>query len=74
MHARLDQVPIAFGMLIKEFQQMIHDDSMNSRPVQIMIDSIELRWAACDQDVCIAVIILHPLYASPYETPLDMVL
>ena len=43
---------------------MIHDDSINSRPVQIMIDSIERRWAACDQDVCIAAIILHPLYKT----------
>jgi len=58
--AHLDQVPIVFGTLIKEVQKMIHDDSINSWPVEIMIDSIKHRWVACDQDVCIAAIILHP--------------
>lgn len=60
-HARLDQVPIVFGTLVFEYQEMLKNIGDDHGHINIIIDSIERRWKNGDQDVYIAAIILHPL-------------
>lgn len=63
-HARLDQVPLIFGTLIKEYQDILKQSPDDEELINVIITSIEKRWAASDQDIFIAAVILHPSYKT----------
>lgn len=62
-HCRLDQVLLVFGLLFAEYRQLI-DEGDDSAGLTAILDSIESRWAKCDQEVFIAAIILNPIYKT----------
>ncbi|KAF9524441.1 hypothetical protein CPB83DRAFT_869389 [Crepidotus variabilis] len=63
VYTRLDQVPLVFGSLLWEYSMLKKDVLLSETipMIEVIEKSIEKRWAACDQDVYIAAIILHPL-------------
>lgn len=70
-HARLDQVPLVFGMLLMEYAQLKSDPDLSDTTelIEVIESSIERRWKACDQSVYLAAIILHPLIKTkPFST------
>jgi hypothetical protein len=50
-HCRLDQVFLTFGLLYYEYSQLIHENANHQEPLFAIINSLEKRWAKCDQDV-----------------------
>lgn len=62
-HCRLDQVLLVFGLLYTEYQQLINEGD-DSAGIKAILDSIESRWAKCDQEVFIAAVILNPIYKT----------
>ncbi|KAF8989582.1 hypothetical protein BDQ17DRAFT_1169802, partial [Cyathus striatus] len=66
-HACLDQVPLIFGTLMYEYLKMAETDGDHDGLIQAIIDSIEKRWAKCDQEAFILAIVLHPsLKTAPF--------
>jgi hypothetical protein len=62
---RLDTVLLTFGFLIMQYQQMTDEaDDVASTSI---ISSLEKRWAAADQDIFIATVIVNPFFqAHPF--------
>jgi hypothetical protein len=60
-HCRLNQVLLVFGLLYREYTDMIFNTDAHTEPLHAILDSIEKRWAKCDQDVFIAALILNPV-------------
>jgi hypothetical protein len=63
---RLDTVLLTFGFLIMQYQRMTDDaDQVASMSI---ISSLEKRWAAADQDIFIATVIVNPFFrANPFS-------
>ncbi|PPQ82992.1 hypothetical protein CVT25_005295 [Psilocybe cyanescens] len=57
---RIDQVLLTLGFLIKKYTDMSED--IISRDA--IIDSIETRWAKCDQGVFICALLVNPFYRT----------
>ena len=62
-HCCLNQVLLIFGLLYAEYQQLINEGD-DSAGLMATLNSIESRWAKCDQDIFIAAIILNPIYKT----------
>ena len=63
---RLDEVLMVFGYLFHEFSGL--NDPIDNVVKQAVLNSIELRWSKCDQDVFIAAAILNPFVKiSPFH-------
>jgi hypothetical protein len=65
---RLDQVLLTFGYLVMQYREMTDPD--NRRGAQVIMNSIEKRWAAADQEIFIAAVILNPFYQNSPFSPL----
>lgn len=62
---RLDTVLLTFGFLTMQYQQLT-DDGDHAASISI-ISSLEKRWAAADQDIFIATVIVNPFFqANPF--------
>jgi hAT family C-terminal dimerisation region len=58
---------MVFGLLFREYTIMLSNTNSHTEPLQAILNSIEKRWAKCDQDVFIAALILNPLFKlSPF--------
>lgn len=56
----MDDVLLTFGWLVMEYAVMEEETPEDQEALNVLIDSIELRWAKADQDVFIAAVILNP--------------
>lgn len=66
-HTHLDDVPLIFGMLTKEYRDLQIDDGNDEEVIKAMLKSIEKRWKATNQEIAILTIILHPaLKLAPF--------
>ncbi|PPR07164.1 hypothetical protein CVT24_010717 [Panaeolus cyanescens] len=75
-HARLDQVPLIFGGLLSEYEDMASKHPSDQGLIDVMTASLERRWKNSDQHIYIAAIMLHPLIKtsaftkdSPWTNP-----
>ena len=68
-HARLDDVPLIFGTLTKEYRDLQVTDGNDEGVIDAMLKSIEKRWkSTTDQEIFILTIILHPaLKLAPFS-------
>lgn len=68
-HARLDDVPLIFGTLTKEYRDLQVTDGDDEKVIDAMLKSIEKRWkSTTDQEIFILTIILHPaLKLAPFS-------
>lgn len=64
-HCRLDTVLLTFGSLVARYQAMTGPEDATARTA--ILNSLEKRWLAADQDVFIATVIVNPFFqASPF--------
>lgn len=62
---RLDTVLLTFGFLVMQYQQMLDEEDCAAS--MSIISSLEKRWAAADQDIFIATVIINPFFrADPF--------
>jgi len=62
---RLDTVLLTFGFLVMQYQKMMDADNLTASTS--IIASLEKRWAAADQDIFIATVIVNPFFrADPF--------
>ena len=63
---RLDTVLLTFGFLVMQYQQMKDKDDLAASAS--IISSLEKCWAAADQDIFIATVIVNPFFrAEPFS-------
>ena len=63
---RLDEVLLVFGYLFNQFAGL--NDLQDNLLKHAVLNSIELRWSKCEQDVFIAAAILNPfLKIKPFK-------
>ena len=60
---RMDQVLLTLGYLSMQYTKLLEDDEDRPRATAI-INSIEKRWAAADQEVFIAAVVLNPFFKT----------
>jgi hypothetical protein len=66
-HACLDDVPLIFGTLTKEYRDLQIDDGNDEKVIKVMLKSIEKCWKGTNQEIAILTIILHPaLKLAPF--------
>jgi len=59
-HCRLDTVLLTFGYLTIKYQAMVAPEDLVG--CTAILNSLEKRWLAADQDVFVATVIVNPLY------------
>ena len=59
----MDQVLLTLGYLSMQHTKLLEDDEDRPRATSI-INSIEKRWAAADQEVFIAAVVLNPFFKT----------
>ncbi|KAK2463863.1 hypothetical protein APHAL10511_004168 [Amanita phalloides] len=68
-HACLDDVPLIFGTLTKEYCNLQIDDGNDEKVIEAMLKCIEKCWKDTNQEIAILTIILHPaLKLAPFAT------
>jgi hypothetical protein len=64
-HCRLDTVLLTFGSLVARYQAMVGSEDVVG--CAAILQSLEKRWLAADQDVFIAAVIVNPFFrATPF--------
>ena len=64
-HCCLDTVLLTFGSLVARYQAMVGPEDATASTA--ILNSLEKRWLAADQDVFIATVIVNPHFqASPF--------
>lgn len=62
---RLDTVALTFGFLVMRYQQMTEEGDRAAS--MSIINSLEKHWAAADQDIFIAAVLVNPFFrAEPF--------
>ena len=64
-HCHLDQVLLTFGYLVMQYRAIT-----DHQGAQVIMNSIEKCWAAADQEIFIAAVILNPFYQNSPFAPL----
>ncbi|KIY49894.1 hypothetical protein FISHEDRAFT_31177, partial [Fistulina hepatica ATCC 64428] len=68
-HCRLDSVLLTFGYLMMVYTKRAEFHDRDPHALQVILASIERRWAKSDQDVFIAAVLLNPfIRASPFAS------
>jgi hypothetical protein len=64
-HCRLDTVLLTFGSLVARYRAMTGPEDATAHTA--ILNSLEKRWLAADQEVFIATVIVNPIFqASPF--------
>ena len=61
-HCRLDTVLLTFGFLVVQYRAMVKAEDLVG--CAAILQSLEKRWLAADQDVFIATVIINPLFQT----------
>ena len=61
-HCRLDTVLLTFGFLVVQYRAMVKAEDLVG--CAAILQSLEKRWLAADQDVFIATVIVNPLFQT----------
>lgn len=61
-HCRLDTVLLTFGFLVVQYRAMTNTEDLVG--CTAILNSLEKRWLAADQDVFIATVIVNPLFRT----------
>ncbi|KIJ07418.1 hypothetical protein PAXINDRAFT_90413, partial [Paxillus involutus ATCC 200175] len=64
----VDTVLLTFGFLVMQYKSMSEPE--DTKAVSAIIQSIERRWAKCDQEILIAAVVINPFYKTTVELAL----